>query len=48
MFRILTIFLVTCLGVLSACQPAPAGKPLVVSTIKPIHALVYAIAGGAK
>ena len=48
MFRILTIFLVACLAVLSACQPDPTSKPLVVSTIKPLHALVYAIAGGAN
>ncbi|WMP18696.1 zinc ABC transporter substrate-binding protein [Thiothrix lacustris] len=46
MFRILTIFLLLCLGVLTACQQDAATKPLVVSTIKPVQALVYAIAGG--
>lgn len=46
MFRILTIFLLLCLPVLQSCQQEPAGKPLIVSSIKPIHALVYAIAGG--
>lgn len=46
MFRILTIFLLLCLGVLAACQQEPPSKPVVLSTIKPIQALVYAIAGG--
>ncbi|WML89701.1 zinc ABC transporter substrate-binding protein [Thiothrix lacustris] len=46
MFRILTIFLLLCLGVLTACQQDAATKPLVVSTIKPVQALVYAVAGG--
>lgn len=46
MFRILTIFLLLCLPVLQSCQQEPLAKPLVVSTIKPVHALVYAIAGG--
>ncbi len=46
MFRILTIFLLLCVPVLQSCQQAPPTKPLIVSTIKPIHALVYAIAGG--
>lgn len=46
MSRILTIFLLLCLPVLQSCQQQPAAKPLVISTIKPIQALVYAIAGG--
>ncbi|WGZ93820.1 MAG: zinc ABC transporter substrate-binding protein [Candidatus Thiothrix putei] len=46
MFRILTIFLLLCLPVLHACQQESSSKPVIVSTIKPIHALVYAIAGG--
>lgn len=46
MFRILTIFLLFCLPVLQSCQQEPNAKPLIVSTIKPIQALVYAIAGG--
>lgn len=46
MLRILTILLLLCLPVLQSCQSEPPAKPVVVSTIKPIHALVYAIAGG--
>lgn len=46
MLRILTIFLLLCLPVLQSCQQEPPTKSVVVSTIKPIHALVYAIAGG--
>ncbi|QQZ28503.1 zinc ABC transporter solute-binding protein [Thiothrix subterranea] len=46
MLRILTIFLLLCLPVLQSCQSEPPAKPVIVSTIKPIHALVYAIAGG--
>lgn len=46
MFRILTIFLWLCLPVLHACQQDTPQKPLIVSSIKPVHALVYAIAGG--
>ena len=46
MFRILTIFLLLCVGVLTACQQDAPTKPLVVSTIKPVQALVYAVAGG--
>lgn len=46
MLRILTIFLLLCLPVLQSCQSEPPTKPVIVSTIKPIHALVYAIAGG--
>lgn len=47
MFRILTIFLWLCLPVLTSCQQETATKPLIVSTIKPVQALVYAVAGGA-
>ncbi len=46
MLRILTILLLLCLPVLQSCQVEPPAKPVIVSTIKPIHALVYAIAGG--
>lgn len=46
MFRILTIFLWLCLPVLTSCQQETATKPLVVSTIKPVQTLVYAVAGG--
>jgi zinc transport system substrate-binding protein len=46
MLRILTILLLLCLPVLQSCQVEPPTKPVIVSTIKPIHALVYAIAGG--
>jgi zinc transport system substrate-binding protein len=45
MNRILTIFLLLCTPVLHACKPAADSKPLIVSTIKPVQALVYAIAG---
>lgn len=47
MRRILTILLGLCLPVLTACQSSQTEKPVVISTIKPIQALVYAIAGGA-
>lgn len=43
--RILTLFLLLCSAVLSACQQVEHDKPLVISTIKPVQALVYAIAG---
>lgn len=46
MSRILTIFLLLCLPVLQSCQRESSAKPLVISTIKPIQALVYAVAGG--
>ncbi|MFN3786134.1 MAG: zinc ABC transporter substrate-binding protein [Thiothrix sp.] len=46
MLRILTVFLFSC-WLFSGCQRADnSAKPLVLSTIKPVHALVYAIAGG--
>lgn len=46
MLRILAIFLLLCLPVLQSCQAELPAKPVIVSTIKPLHALVYAIAGG--
>ena len=46
MLRILTVFLLLCVPVLQSCQQETASKPLVVSTIKPVQALVYAVAGG--
>ena len=46
MLRILTVFLLLCVPVLQSCQRETASKPLVVSTIKPVQALVYAVAGG--
>jgi zinc transport system substrate-binding protein len=45
MFRILTIFLLLCVSVLSACRQAPPEKPVVISSIKPVQALVVAVAG---
>lgn len=46
MLRILTVFLLFC-WVFTGCQRVDEpSKPLVLSTIKPVHALVYAIAGG--
>ena len=47
--RILTIFLLVWVSVLTACQRQTTdipSKPLVISTIKPIQALVYRVAGG--
>lgn len=46
MLRILTVFLLLCVPVLQSCQQETASKPLVISTIKPVQALVYAVAGG--
>jgi len=46
MFRILTVFLLVCVPLLQSCHSPTASAPLVVSTIKPIQALVYVIAGG--
>lgn len=46
MLRILTVFLLLCVPVLQSCQPKTTETPLVISTIKPVHALVYAVAGG--
>jgi zinc transport system substrate-binding protein len=52
MKRILTSFLVLCVPVFVSCQRTAHDtahqKPLVISTIKPIQALVYRIAGGAQ
>lgn len=45
MNRILTIFLLLCTPLLHSCRTATDSKPLIVSTIKPVQALVYAIAG---
>lgn len=46
MLRILTVFLFSC-WLFSGCQRVDeSSKPLVLSSIKPVHALVYAIAGG--
>lgn len=45
MSRILASFLLLCAFVLSSCQQEDTTKPLIVSTIKPVQALVYAIAG---
>ncbi len=45
MSRILASFLLLCAFVLSSCQQEETTKPLIVSTIKPIQALVYAVAG---
>lgn len=49
MQRILAILLGVCLVVCQACnstEQATAEKPVIISTIKPIQALVYAVAGG--
>ncbi|QTR51343.1 zinc ABC transporter substrate-binding protein [Candidatus Thiothrix anitrata] len=46
MLRILTVFLLLCVPVLQSCQQETDGKPLVISTIKPVQALLYAVAGG--
>lgn len=49
MKRILASFLCLCVPVLTSCQDTQHNtRPLVISTIKPIHALVYRIAGGAQ
>lgn len=48
MLRILTIFLLLCAPVLQSCQQDTPKKPVVISSIKPVHALVYAVAGGAQ
>lgn len=45
MFRILTIFLLLCAPVLQSCQQHTQEKPLVISSIKPVQALVVAVAG---
>ncbi len=47
MRRIVAILCFTCLTVFSACQSKTTEKPIIISTIKPIQALVYAVAGGA-
>ena len=48
MNRILASFLILCVPVLQSCQQDKSTtRPLVISTIKPLHALVYQIAGGA-
>jgi zinc transport system substrate-binding protein len=46
MLRILTVFLLLCVPVLQSCQQETDSKPLVISTIKPVQALLYAVAGG--
>ncbi|MBU0653538.1 MAG: zinc ABC transporter substrate-binding protein [Gammaproteobacteria bacterium] len=46
MLRILTILLLLCLPVLSSCQQESTAKPVIVTTIKPVQALAYAVAGG--
>ncbi len=43
--RILALFLLLCAPVLQSCHQGGHGKPLVISTIKPVQALVYAVAG---
>lgn len=43
--RILALFLLLCVPVLQSCQQSAHRKPLVISTIKPVQALVYAVAG---
>lgn len=45
MLRILTLFLLLCVPVLQSCQHSSGDKPLIISTIKPVQALVYAVAG---
>lgn len=45
MLRILTIILLLCVPVLQSCQQEQASKPLIISTIKPVQALVYAVVG---
>ena len=49
MQRILAILLGVCLVVCQACnstEQSATDKPIIISTIKPIQALVYAVAGG--
>lgn len=47
MKRILASFLILCVPVLQSCQAEKTNtRPLVISTIKPVQALVYRIAGG--
>lgn len=48
MSRILASFLLLCAFVLSSCQQGETTKPLIVSTIKPVQALVYAVAGASN
>ncbi len=48
MLRILTIFLLLCVPLLQSCQQETESRLLIVSTIKPIQALVYAVAGDAN
>lgn len=43
--HILALFLLLCVPVLQSCQQPSHDKPLIISTIKPVQALVYAVAG---